>query len=209
MLFISRIRDHGSYAKYGVADTDDNSEEFVMTSDIEDAIYRGIDIKGVSFDGHLRVTPYQDPNSMTVTQAKMATLYGVSITTYRDEITSITWDSAQPLQAVRINLSDFGKRCADRLFSGANVWGNHRVTLVFDDSLKFSLPAFYIPGRRERVDSVGVYLDVRKMEDERNIGRIYHAVALTQPGSIESFIMDKPVRKRRMIREYYNKSKGK
>lgn len=204
MLFISRIRDYGSYAKYGVADTDDNSEEFVMPSEIETAIFQGVDIKGVSFDGHLCIVPYQDPSSMTVLQTKLATLYEVFVTVYRDNITGICWNTVKSLTPAVIKLSDFGSVCADRLFSNSNIWGAHRATIVLDDSIKFSKPAFYLPGRKTReVDSIGLRIDVRHMNNEKNLARLYHAVATSQPSFVEFVIIDKPSRKRYMLRDYY------
>ena len=204
MLFVSRLRSVGNGYAYGVVDTDDGVEQFCSISDIAKALRRGLKIEGVTVkDGDIaEILPHQLSEYSTSLQTTLALMHDIFITTYRDEITSITWSFGycKPLSSVR--LSDFGHSCAGRIFQAAQCLDLYKATFIVEDELEFTDSTFIIPGElydKRIPETVGCKLDVRSMKDEAKLSKLYRAVVASQPLSAKYLIIDHEDRKRRML----------
>lgn len=196
MLYISRIRGTGARGnyEYGVVDTDDGIETFVSKQELEQiCVNTGLKVEGahrqlrrsicdsMSSSPGMAVTigsiiPYQPPESVTVGQSKLLSVYGIRILTYKDFITYIgTCFSGQDrLITTRVRLSQYGKHCADCIvgYQSINI-GQYELTLVIDDNISLSESTFIdAPVRLEDLYG-GVRFDVCECSDSENVFRLY------------------------------------
>lgn len=196
-------------AKYGVVDTDDDSETVISLGELARCCCSyGLEIKGVQTLGLGSVSeihsaePYQPDDSVTVAQAKLSTLYNVRVTCWKDWITSLSFDADTIIAApVTIKLSDFGTKLADYFLSKLSYNTRHTVTLVFDDSLSFDVNSFSVYGGYLGVDGIGIVYDVRGLTKERELYTIYFLLYATAPEGVNMFdsIIDHEDRRKDMI----------
>lgn len=204
MLYISRVRDFGTYYKYGVVDTDDGKEEFVMSKKLLDSYKRGIDVQGVEVRaGMIRsVTPYQDTRYCSLAQTKLSTIVGINLVTYKNEITSISLDVVP--KPFTLRLSDFAKGCSDAILMSTRCWGGPVVTLVIDEKLKFNATTFKVFDRLplRPGDDTCLRLDIREVRNLSMAEKVYSAVSQNEPAIAEWFIIDNKQRMRHMEKKY-------
>lgn len=116
MLYLSRIFDNelASTVRYGIVDTDDDSEQLISWPALRDNVVgRGLEIAGVSTSDSISglyihdTHPYQDARYCTAAQAKAKTLLGVELVLWRGIITCITADANVTPTGATLCLSDY------------------------------------------------------------------------------------------------------
>ena len=181
MLYISR---YVGWSMYGVADTDDGSEETVQSGDIRTAcLDLGLQIEGVQLRDLGRIEldkpigkkvgdilAYQPPATMSVNQTKLQVMYGIELLVYNDIITSLRWNSLG--KKVSIRLSDYGSILGDRFLYGNWVPCDHDITLVFDDKLTIYTQSFGNNGHAGHHPILGdtgfaLNFDIRETSDKQ------------------------------------------
>lgn len=142
MLYISRCLPDD---KYGVVDTDDNTETIVAREGLIDIVcFMGIEIAGVQtyeWNGSKMldtITPYQDLKHGSGKLAKARMLLGVDIHVYDGEITFIAIDiDKYPIERGLV-LSEYGNRMNWNI--EVRLEGRHPIgvfpTLVIDDNIQ-------------------------------------------------------------------------
>lgn len=205
MLYLSRIiqPDNPRYRKYGVVDSDDDTETLVTRAELVDIVLKHkLQVQGVVVinkkDGSkdIKVTsPQQIASQTTGRQTKTAVLLGVNVVVYNDEITAIHVNRKVMRDKQRIRLSDFAKKMnlrAKMYFTGPV---SKRVVLVIDDKIE-------LLGRLKDFSEVtGVLYDISEVEDLGTIGLFYSALmdcSLRIGYHFDSHVID---RKERML--YY------
>lgn len=194
MLYISRLINNGIY---GVVDTDDDVEERVSFNEIIKMIFDyHLDIVGVKTDPvHSTIESinvYQDEKYCTKAQAKLATVSGVYIKTYKNEITSLVVDGNPPQRVVRVRLSDYGSSMAGCVSIG---W-IHRVEeklVVF--ALDNNIEIVRAPLRA--FGYAGIRWDISSVRDCDYVDELYQAMIDTDNlGYLKwnKYIIDKPER---------------
>lgn len=218
MLFISRHVGGFMERRFGVVDTDDDTEEIVTYKEIEDIVNLGIDIQGViavlidSKEGY-RVTDisiYPNRLSNTLASVKAYTIYGIEINGWKGYISRIYWDAKRVTAPVVLKLSDFGDTLCDYLFSSVMILSFNEllydVTLVLDDSLEVFPNAFFVNGRKYTIkfDKGHMVIDLRQVTKDSIARFVYEGMAkvIARNGS-NSFciIRDNEERYNRMFRE--------
>ena len=212
MLYISRCIWPNLY---GVVDTDDDSEAFVYSDDLDALcnIYR-VEIEGVlvyqtPFSYRIvRIIPYQPKETRTVLQLKTSLVKGVDVCTRGDLITNISWNGYEMNTPAVIRLSDFGRKCSEYLLTGCVPSGEHRVTLVFDDLVSFHSSVFsLLPFDDYHVsfEQLGVIIDVSEMTNSEAVKTVYKLLyALTgSMREMDETIKDTPERKQAMYNWIY------
>lgn len=204
MLYISRYLERYNY---GVYDTEDDVEQMADSRYILDAVNRlGVDIEGVTitpeaasrgFRTANEIAPYQHPAFVRPLQVKMNMLNKVNIKTWRNMITSITWDAERAQEPVAIRLSDFGEICADRILYGNVPSAEHHITLIIEDSVRFHEYALLGPNISVGLDGLGVMFDFREVKNESKAFALYNHLIDNAPNyGIAQSIIDKASRKR-------------
>lgn len=180
MLYLSRYVVDGGTVCYGVVDTDDDVETIVSVSDLEDAKNSGVDIKGVawgtSFNGveekkvvaGVKVVPIS--TSYSALQAKLKSMFGISVTTRGSMITCINWEPFKIGNNIAIPLSKLASSCADYMLLDIDFIGGESdsaVTLVIDDNIAFTPHSFTpdVPHRYRIYQLNGLRLDIRACSD--------------------------------------------
>ena len=209
MLYLSR---YIGASKYGVVDTDDNTENACTIIDLRKAVLdHDLAIVGVypgTYNGlyWLRednICVYQPMQTISVLQTKAKVMLGIDIKIYNDIITSLTW-SDKITKPVSIRLSDFGTSCASYIFTGIEQMDGKRVRIIMDDKIKFSEDTFKIKFYADAytdIEKIGVVFDVREMSDqcaEKLYGAFIHA-GIIDP---DDMILDHPRRKHEMLEEH-------
>lgn len=162
MLFISRYVGTGLY---GVADTDDNTEEVVTKSVIEKSQASGVAIRGAENIHNIRI--YQPESTRTALQAKTITLSHIDVKTYGNKITSVDILSGIT-KPVTIRLSDFGTVCANYILMANKPATQHKVTIIVDDNVGFNKSTFWVaPSLSLRQQ--GIALDIHELSDDTAI----------------------------------------
>ena len=180
MLYISRYVRRGRFPLYGVVNSETGRERFYDFFTIEKMFFDGQEIQGVERAGGLsclftKITPYQAPEWQKPIQLKSALLNGVAVTTYKDIVTGVSWNSSELKRPVFIRLSDFGRSCSDLIFRDAFLWGEGKpVTIILDDKIKFSKSSFSIPAGFVADQGI-VVLDLRELKSNRFAKRAYRA----------------------------------
>lgn len=211
VLFVSRrigVRD------YGVFDTDDGIEQRATTSDLVDAVlFCNLEIGGVSHT-EFPIRPYQPIETKTQLQLKTKLLSFVDITTWDGMLTNITWDSHKIRRPVSIRVSDFGTQIAEFVFSGNDVSGTHKLTLIFDDKIKpvepFSLQPLVCPASIKGRDMLGLVFDFREVTDDKLACSLYNSILASVENQrrfsfpeVFCAILDDKSRKYRLLRMSY------
>lgn len=179
MLFVSRELSGSSDTPYRfeIIDTDDGVASVASYADIKKAFGLKIPINGVSanrIDGmvySVNVAPYQDPKTCTPKQAKLKTLYNISLTTYKSMITSVHWLIKDIPDRVCFRLSDFGTEVAFHVIQNTTppeTGTSKEVVMILDDKLKFGKGSFQFAGTGNSVydDRVGLKFDIRELSDD-------------------------------------------
>lgn len=175
MLYVSRDFHNDSY---GVYDTDDGTEELITFTDLAKVtIDDGIDVKGITTQDMSSlgiksifldtVIPYQDPQFYTKAQAKLKTLRGIDIHTWKDEITYIGINGHVFPEKLSVRLSDYGKTMhgeMDVMWYGTKQ--GKSITLVLDDKL-------YVYGGYPTVGLAGVIWDVSEVSSGKLVAGMF------------------------------------
>lgn len=207
MLFISR---RVSSTRYGVVDTDDDSEEFVEFSELNTACCElGIEILGVDVYradtcGIADIMPYQLPEKQSLAQLKMAMLFHVDIIVYKDVVVGIRWRQGEITSPVDIRVSDFGSSCAEYVLIDAEFCNEHVVTIILDDKVDFSAKSFQVyKPFFAGIEGAGAVFDLRAVSSDEKAYSIYRGIYAC-PKGVDPFnsIIDKPERMEKM-REFY------
>ena len=179
MLYLSRDfhNDH-----FGVVDTDDDTETVVSWNELSNAVIEdNIEIHGVKtnrvnkLDGSGSFTmidtiyPYQDMRYYSKEQAKLKTLLGVDIRTWKGEVTLITIDSAVMPNMTQVRLSDYGKQVSGLIDVMWKPTGSGKsIILVLDNNIK-------IYGKPPVVGLRGVIWDISAITDFSVVRQMYKA----------------------------------
>lgn len=189
MLYISRIMDDYNI---GVCDTDDNVEEKVDMMYLYEMVSKhGITVEGYKFDSrtmlsysHVPIEPQQEPNACTAKQARLKTLQGVDLRTFRGEITYIHLTYKYAKERVRIVPSEYAERMSwfcpikwDR-----NLKNSKRLVLVLDDKIEMI--------KRPQFRNVKVIYDISAVSDCRMVDEIYGVLLQFKPSGWSSFLID-------------------
>lgn len=177
MLYLSRSFHDDSF---GVVDTDTDVEAKVSFNElINMAVKCNIKIEGVQIGNSAvknlafisSITAYQDPKYYSKEQAKLKTLFGIDICTFRGEIVNMVIDGDVFPGSLNVRLSKYGKMMDGRTNIG---WHQHKdgqvVTLVLDDNLN-------IVGEAPFVGLKGIRWDVSEVSDEKLIREMYMQLA--------------------------------
>lgn len=197
MLYISRSL--GS-SRYGVADTDDDTEEIVTWGQLSDLVIRlKLDIKGAVLGKNsggvfLSVAePYQDMRQYTNLQVKTKTLLGVDVRTYHNEIVRIIINGEVAKADTTIRLSDFGKVMSNNVsIVRINAEGDKKLTFVFDDKIA-------VAGVKPSMCMQGLRFDIRELNDEDTIEDMYEDMMMLgyiAQVSWERYIIDREDRQK-------------
>lgn len=218
MLFISRciLRDQDlslmdsqkdRNLAFGVVDTDDGVETVVNFPELE-KIYkqnRTLKIEGIQTSGRLitDVEPYQVLSTKSALQTKLAVMFNIQTTMYKDVLTSICWDRHSATKSVKIRLSQLCSECADSIFWRPDICSRHIVTLIFDDKITFtkqSFAPFAIFTGGIGVEGFGVLYDLRELHNDILAGYVYNNVI--ESGAKLDSILDLPSRVSRMCKRF-------
>lgn len=204
MLYISRMigRD-----KFGVVDTDDGVEEVIDYATLNEIVcWSKVTIRGVHVDGHpvkyiQAVEVYQPPETKGVLAVKTHLMKGIEVTTYGECITGVYWRQPALVSPVKIQLSKFGTRCSDFLFT--QVGGTKRkgkVTLILDDRVHLSDQSFSFRDDTEiNLGYIGVVVDMRGISEMRFAERAYRILYHDGPFPIGDIVIDYEDRKTRLL----------
>lgn len=201
MLYISRCVGKSSY---GIVDTDDDSEQIVSYTDLLSMChsFKKLHINGVKLSGGVvdRVEVYQHTDYVTGRQAKLKSMRNVELIVYKDMITAIRWDASKVDCPVEIRMSDYGRRCADRLLWGNLRAGGHILTLIFDDNIEVSSYSFSNPGFVQistKRSAYGVVFDIRQLS---SVNSFYiNLLEGESDFSILDKVIDRPDRKSKLV----------
>lgn len=206
MLYVSQ--NYGNY-RYGIVDSEDDSEEIVSIDELHDIVNLGVSIRGVKTNitetsgGTMRtiyhVFPVQNPETMTVAQTKLAVLSKVHVCVYHDTVTSVTWNPNEIIKPVTIRLSDYGRVLGHLALSNNFADdGGSKLIVILDD--KFHIHQNTIPQART-FGQLGVVFDLREVVQEQLARVIYWGVrAEFDP---DSRIIDNPERLQRLGDRYW------
>lgn len=166
MLYISR---YISANRFGVVDTDDDSEENITTLDLYELVWQNhMKIEGVVPSARsLYIEPYQDERYVTGDMAKMKTLAGIEIRVWRNEITYVMLSGAQ--EGVRIELSRFGSKINWAVPTA--IQGSVTACFVIDDSIRF-----IGTGNENKFPIKGISLDISAVSNVDRRAEIYLAM---------------------------------
>ena len=181
LLYISRFI---GLSKFGVVDTDDNTESIVTYKELSEyCIDLGMDIKGVTLHtvhsrgrqklGIQSVNVYQNAGTVTRDQAKLKLLRGVDIKNYGGRIVSVDVDVNVIPKDLCIRLSDYGTSCGEYMFKGMPYTRMKLLTLIVDEKVEVNGKSF-----KHFIDR-GVCLDMREVTSKKTVDYVAREVAST------------------------------
>lgn len=196
MLYLSRIVSSrtASIVKYGIVDTDDDTETMITWEELCDiVIHKHIDIKGVVVMSMMSgnyisdTYPYQDMRYYSAKQARTKTLQGVDVRVWRNKVTCIIADGNMAKSGVKIRLSDFGTELCSRAYIG---WLNTKefgamMTIVLDDKItSIDCSAHHVNGVR---------WDISEVTNQSILDSLLGELSfiLNNPRSIQKYLIDK------------------
>lgn len=204
MLYLSRFVDS---THYGIADTDDDSEEVVRIVKLAEAASYNIKVEGIDARRVNAIEVYQPVDTLSLFQLKTKVVLGVDIKIYHGIISSVRWDKGNITSPVTIRLSDYGKSCACFILTGNKQEDGHKVTIVLDDSLEFSKETFNLHPLPDfhayaGVTGFGAKYDVHELSD-KNAKKVYMGLFVGGDVDLERSIIDEEKRKKKFIAERY------
>lgn len=166
MLYISRQINELSY---GVVDTDKDVEKEVTVKQLKNMLFkRELEIAGVTVDQDTKkisnIVPYQDPQYCSALQAKMLTLNGIEVRTYKEYVTGITLHSDLANGESCVRLSDFGSKAAYMFPIGGTIGTRRELIIVLDDNIEID---------KVKVKQTGVRWDLRDVHRGLILDAVY------------------------------------
>lgn len=185
--------------KFGITDTDDNTETVVCYRDLVKTVRLGIEIQGVetewrNFRGEQmlcikRTTVQQNEAYLTTKQVKTKALKGVDVIVSGDEITSINWDDRIVKAGTRIRLSDYGSKCADSILFIPFQEHTSRIIIVLDDKVRIKKNTFHDACRTK------AQIDLSEVTNQRHVKFVYDEwIENGRVIPVDEFVIDDPVR---------------
>lgn len=173
MLYISRILQNSD--RFGVVDTDDDTETVCTRKELHDAIINHkltiegiVESKSFGYPCIQSITPYQDMRYCTTLQTKMKVLRGVDIRTYKNEITAILPNADVAEDRMRIRLSDYGQVINwDAIIKWEPPHTNKHMILVLDDNIA-------VVGSEVRPSIYRFYWDITEVTNQHVIDQFYN-----------------------------------
>lgn len=163
--------------KYGVVDTDDDSEQLVDDAYIVAATRNHkLHINGVErgYGGDFKrysIIPYQLDSDITPNQLKLRLMTGVALTIWRNQLTKVSWGSLIGPRPIHIRLSDYVTSCADFVVNGLTIM-SPVIEFVLDDKLSFGRYSFV--GQNVQVcGNRGICFDIREITRLESAYRVY------------------------------------
>lgn len=208
MLYIRRRVDSWQVE---VMDTDDGAVETIMNDELcAHADAYGLEIIGLKRSGFRleHIIPYQPPDKIVKTQAKLLTLCNIRLLMCDQELTGIMCQDMNITKGMRLRLSDVCSKVGACVLSCNTFSGSHSgglLTLIFDDKLALHNDSLFFAERvffrRAQLDDY-LRLDVRELSGPP-LKKLYYWVAhLDRAGHTDAnkLIVDWANRKMRMIK---------
>ena len=206
MLYVSR---HDGINFYGVADTEDGSEEIVTRSKLIKCVEElGMVIHGADFLPYAKrvadTVPYQPKETMTQLQMKTKLVKFTEVKVYKNMVTSIHYRHKEIREPVTLRLSDYGSECADCILWENDQALRHVITILLDDKIKVGKFTFR---RDEAVRSLGpngygVKFDLTGVTDYAEAEALYRQFRAQDGAKCLSYIIDSPERTKQ-IRKFF------
>lgn len=183
MLYVGSILRTERLFELCIVDEDTDEYRYMSYTELRDLCESGTPVLGVSLNmgmtgtNFMRIHPHQHPKWAKRIQAKTAVVHEVNVTTYKNTVTAVTFDSRNVKHDVTLRLSDYGDRCACDLLSNVACFGSYgrgkKVTIVLDDKINFQKHSFIPPISMDCDVLKDIVIDLREVTSDFRANRLY------------------------------------